>query len=208
MSLNLVDVAIDSESLWKVLTSVIRLLKSRKRMDVEISIPFFFAAQEARERGYQLLVSGQGPDELFGGYARYEKMMISEGTEKVEQALWEDVSVTDESNIQRDTAIVKFHGLEAFFPYLYPQFMSTALMVPATLNIDPNKTPARKLMFRELAMRLGVPEEVAKTPKRATQFSSGTSKMLTKSLQKHVEAFGSLSKKELQPAIQEFLDGI
>ena len=208
MSLDIAEVLIDSESLWNVLPSVVHSIHSRKRMDIEISIPFFFAAQEAKARGYHLLVSGQGPDELFAGYSRYERLMVTEGTERVEEALWADVSVTDEANIQRDVRVIESQGLEAFFPFLYHEFVRIALTLPATLNINPNKTPARKLIFRELAMKLGVPKEVAMTPKRATQFSSGTSKMLTKSLKEHVTTLSNLRKKALQQAITKFLEGM
>ena len=206
MSLDIVEVRIDSNSLWKALPQVVHSIKTRKRMDVEIAIPFFFAAREARERGYNLIVSGQGPDELFAGYARYEKLMIEEGTEKVEEALWKDYSVTDEANIQRDIRAISAHGLDTFFPFLDLDFARTALTLPATLNINPNRKPARKLMFRELALKMGVPRDVAMTPKRATQYSSGTSKMLVESLRAHVDTMRELTKRELQSAIQDFLE--
>lgn len=206
MSLEIVEVRIDSDSLWKALPQVVRSIKTRKRMDVEIAIPFFFAAREAHERGYSLIISGQGPDELFAGYARYEKLMIEHGTEKVEDALWEDFSITDEANIQRDIRAISAHGLDTFFPFLDLDFARTALSLPATLNIDPNRKPARKLMFRELALQMGVPREVAMTPKRATQYSSGTTKMLVESLRANVDSMRGLTKRELQSAIQEFLN--
>ena len=56
--------------------------------------------------------------------------------------------------------------------------------------------------------KLGVPEEIAKTPKRATQYSSGTSKMLEIALRKYVDSMKGLTKKELHSAIQEYLDSI
>jgi len=205
MSLEIVEVRIDSDSLWEALPQVVHSIKTRKRMDVEIAIPFFFAARDARERGYNLIISGQGPDELFAGYARYEKIMIEQGAEKVEEALWKDYSVTDEANIQRDIRAISGHGLDTFFPFLDLNFARTALTLPATLNIDPNNKPARKLMFRELALKMGVPREVAMTPKRATQYSSGTSKMLVESLRAHVDNMRDLTKRELQSAIQEYL---
>ncbi|MGY5858615.1 MAG: asparagine synthase-related protein [Candidatus Thorarchaeota archaeon] len=208
MSLPIIEVHIDSDSLWKTLPNVINSIKRTKRMDVEIALTFYFAAQEARKRGYDLIVSGQGPDELFGGYARYEKMMIEQGPEKVESELWADISITDEANIQRDTLAVGAHNLEAFFPYLNSDFVRTALTIPATLNIDSEKKPSRKLLFRELAIRLGVPREVASTPKRATQYSSGTSKMLEKTIRKNVDSMKELTKKEIWLAIQEFLDSL
>ncbi|TFG99114.1 hypothetical protein E4H12_03915 [Candidatus Thorarchaeota archaeon] len=206
MSLKHVEIPIDSESLWNILPQVVHAIKSRKRIDVEITIPFFFAAQEAQSQGYDLIVSGQGPDELFAGYARYEKLLIEQGPQKVEDMLWADVSITDEVNIQRDTRAIGAHGLESFFPFLNQEFARTALTIPVTMNIDPSKKPSRKLLFRELALELGVPHDVALTPKRATQYSSGTAKMLGESIRLHVEGMRDLTKKELQQAIQGFLD--
>jgi asparagine synthase (glutamine-hydrolysing) len=208
MSLPLVEVSIDSESLWNSLPLIIRAIECRKRMDVEIALPFFFAAQKAHNLGYKLIVSGQGPDELFGGYARYERYMVKYGPEKVEGALWEDVSITEEVNIRRDRRAIGYHGLNVFFPYLHQGFVRTALTIPASLNIDPNKKPSRKLLFRKLAMCLGVPEKVAMTPKRATQYSSGTTKMLEISLRNHVDSMRGLTKRNLHSAIQNFLESI
>ena len=40
-------------------------------MDVEVTIPLYSAAEEARNNGFNLFFLGQGFDELFAGYARY-----------------------------------------------------------------------------------------------------------------------------------------
>jgi asparagine synthase (glutamine-hydrolysing) len=205
MSLEHLEVRIDIDSLWEELPKVLLAIGRRKRMDVEIAIPFFFAARAASLQGYDLIISWQGPDELFAGYARYEKMFIDQGPEVVEDMLWSDVRVTDYTNIQRDIGAISYHEVDSYFPFLHQDFARVALTIPVPMNIDPEKTPSRKLLFRELAMRLGVPKEVAMTPKRATQYSSGTSKMLGDSIRQHVSEYQKLTKKELQTAIQEFL---
>ena len=206
MNLPLVEIELHSTLIWEILPELMKAIDSRKRMDVEIALPFFLVAKEAKSRGYELLVSGQGPDELFGGYARYEKMMVEYGPEEVEQALWADFSITDQANLIRDTQSVKVHGIDVFFPYVYTEFAKIALTIPASMNIDPSKQPSRKLLFRELAMRLGVPSEVALTPKRATQYSSGSARLLEQAIRDNVISIRNLAKRELHPAIQEFLD--
>lgn len=208
LAIELLEVRIDSDSLWQSLPEVVRSIGKSRRMDVEIAIPFFFAAREAKRRGFRLMVSGQGPDELFGGYARYEKMMLEQGPEKVEEALWRDVSTTYEMNIQRDVRVLQYYNIQAFFPYLHPNFVSLALSIPAALNIDPSKTPARKLIFRELALMMGVPRTIAMEQKRATQYSSGSSKMLIESMKGHIDYLKNKSRREIQLLVQTYLDQI
>lgn len=206
MNLPIVEIELTSRILWDALPELLRGIDSRKRMDVEIALPFFFAAKEAKSRGYGFLVSGQGPDELFGGYARYEKIMVDQGPEEVEKALWADFSITDQANLIRDSQAIKMHGIDVFFPYAYTEFARTALTIPASLNINPSKRPSRKLLFRELSMRLGVPSRVALTPKRATQYSSGSARLLEQAIRDNVDSIRSLTKRELHSAIQDFLD--
>ena len=208
MSLDFAEVTIDSESVWEVIPDIMRTIKKTDKMNVEIAIPFFLAAREAHRLGFEIMVSGQGPDELFGGYARYERMFIEDGSEAVEAALWNDYSVTDEANIQRDRKVIEYHNLKPFFPYLHPEFVACALSIPAEMNIDPKKKPARKLMFRKLASAMGVPEHVAMEQKRATQYSSGTSKMLVQSMMEHIPTLGSHSKRSVEVHMDEILEKI
>jgi len=206
INLPLAEIELTSKVIWNALPELLRAIDTRKRMDVEIALPFFLAAKEAKSRGYELLVSGQGPDELFGGYSRYEKMMVEQGPEEVEKALWADFSITDQVNLIRDSQAVKVHGIDIVFPYAYTEFARIALTVPATLNIDPSKRPSRKLLFRELAIRLGVPPNVAFTPKRATQYSSGSARLLEQAIRDNVDSVKDLPKRDIHLAIQKFLD--
>ena len=208
MSLDIIEVTIDSDGIWEIIPEIMQSTKKTDRMNVEIAIPFFIAAREAHKRGYEVMVSGQGPDELFAGYARYEKMFIESGSETVEAALWNDYSITDEANIQRDTKVIECNGLKPFFPYLHRKFVECALSIPAEMNIDPTKKPARKLMFRELAVLMGVPKQVAMQQKRATQYSSGTSKMLIHSIMDHVQNLRNQSKRSVEMHMNEILEKI
>jgi asparagine synthetase B (glutamine-hydrolysing) len=201
-------IEISEPEIWEALPEVIHAIETSNRMQVEIALPFFFAAQEAKRRGYNLLVSGQGPDELFAGYARYVTLMRDRGTNAVEEALVHDVSVTHEVNIQRDVRAVVANGVNVFFPYLYPPFVRAALSLPATLKIDLDRGPTRKSIFRELAASYGLSSEIADAPKHATQYSSGTSKALTSAILQRYEECRQFDSRAKAAVVQGVLDTI
>ncbi|MDH4212544.1 MAG: asparagine synthetase B [Candidatus Thorarchaeota archaeon] len=201
-------VKIDQEALWNALPEVIYSIETSERMQVEIALPFFFAARVAKERGVNLLVSGQGPDDLFAGYARHERLMKDLGVAAVEDALWKDVSMTHEMNIQRDVRAIAVHSLDVFFPYMYPPFIKAAMSLPATLKIDLHSTPSRKIIFRELARHLGVPREITIAQKKATQYSSGSTKLLKATILEKLGEVENTSKRDTPSLVQDVLDTI
>jgi hypothetical protein len=74
--------------------------------------------------------------------------------------------------------------------------------------VNPQASPSRKIIFRELAENLGLPHDVAVKPKRATQYSSGTSKLLSTSVIQRLEESVKLNKRETSTVIQRVLDTI
>ena len=208
MATKSIVIEVDATSLWEALPEVIHSIETSNRMQVEIALPLFFAAREAKRRGYNLMVSGQGPDELFAGYERHETLMKKEGDNAVERTLWNEVSMTHETNIQRDVRAIAAAGVDVFFPYLYPPFVRTAMSLPAAFKVNPLIAPWRKIIFRELAENLGLPHDIAVKPKRATQYSSGTSKLLSTSIIQRLEKPAKLNKRETSSEIQSVLDTI
>ncbi len=198
----------DADTVWDILPEVIYAIETSNRMDVEIAIPFFLAAKIAREKGCQVLVSGQGPDELFAGYAKYETSYKERGAEKVREELWSDFSITHEANIARDERAIEYHGVETFFPYLDLKFSDTALSTPVKFLLDPDHSPNRKILFRKLAKRIGLPDDVADAQKHATQYSSGSSEVLREAVAMNVSEARGLSKKKTSHLVQTALHTI
>jgi asparagine synthase (glutamine-hydrolysing) len=154
------------------------------------------------------MVSGQGPDELFAGYARYVKVYEEHGEEELENHLWNDVSVTYEVNINRDTRAVGAHGLYTCFPYLYPSFVHAAMSIPGSYKVDLTRKPERKVVFRDLAITMGLPKEVAFAPKKATQYSSGSAKTIREAVAKFAEEAKGLSTSKVRTMIQTVLNRV
>jgi asparagine synthase (glutamine-hydrolysing) len=174
-------------------------------MDIEIAIPFFLASRIAGEEDCKVVVSGQGPDELFAGYARYERSFQEKGAETVAEELWSDYSITHEANIARDVKAIEYHGVGSFFPFLDLEFSQLALATPVDLLIDPMSSPSRKILFRSLAKKMGLSSEIADAEKHATQYSSGSSKVLYQAVVKYVADARGLSKRETSLLVNDVL---
>ena len=137
-------------------------------MNLAIGIPLYFATELAGRDGVKVLLSGQGADELFGGYAKY--------LEKPE-LMWEDLLRIAERNLARDDKIAMLNGVEGRFPYLSLPVVALALRTPLELKISGNE---RKVALRELAIKLGIPVWIAKREKKAAQYGSRAQKLLEK----------------------------
>ena len=208
LGLPLHTVELNSHIIWETLPEVIYSIETSRQMDVEIGLPFYLASKKAAAEGCTTVISGQGPDELVAGYAKHIKTYEEEGTESLREQLWREVSITHEANIERDERAIAAHGVEGFFPYLDQHFVTASLSVPVEWKVSPAGTPQRKVIFRELAQIMGVPEKIALTPKNATQYSSGSSKALLESIIEHVDGFSELSKKKVSRLVQDVLDEI
>jgi asparagine synthase (glutamine-hydrolysing) len=208
LDLPLYTVNLSSKLVWEILPQLIHTIETSKQMDVEIALPFYLAAKKAAEKGYTTVISGQGPDELFAGYARHVKVYVEKGPEALATQLWSDAKITYEANIERDERAITAHGTDSFFPYLDQLFVNTALSIPTEWKVNPESIPERKVIFRELAQRLGVPEEIALAPKNATQYSSGSAKMILAAMMQNVDELTHLTRKKASTKIQGILDRI
>ncbi|MDG6934763.1 MAG: asparagine synthase [Nitrososphaerota archaeon] len=172
----LVEVAADR----RICADVIRYSKGariwRTPMDVSLGVGFVLASRAAYSKGCELLIAGQGADELFGGYAKYEK--IATRPDLVARAMEYDFEHLYQG-LARDAEAIRDGGCEPSFPYL------DRLVVNAANSIPPEERVVggyRKAPLRETAMELGLPRQLALAPKRAFQYSSGLEKLLRKEI--------------------------
>jgi len=137
-------------------------------MNLAIAIPIYFAAKAARKDGIRILLSGQGADELFGGYAKY-----AERPELMERDLLE----IGERNLARDDKVIMANGIEGRFPFLTLPLVQAALRTPLNLKI---RNGERKYVLRRAALRMGLPRQLTGRPKKAAQYGSGAQRLLKK----------------------------
>jgi len=163
------------------LPSIIAAAGSTDVLQVSLAIPLFFAAGWARRLGINLLVSGQGADELFGGYARYERLLLEAGPEAVHSEMEEDLTKLNRVTLPCQLATVQYHGLQMATPYLDRRILDFAGSLPLRHKLQvSNGIVIRKLILRRLARKLKLPSLIVDAKKRAAQYGSGASKFLAR----------------------------
>jgi len=167
-----------AQVLFGLLSKVLWLIEEPDAMKVAIAIPIYWAAEVASKLGYKVLLTGQGSDELFGGYRRYLKEYAQSGASAVQDAIYRDVALSYEKNFQRDSMVCSFHKIELRLPFVDREVVHFSLSLPLSLKIDSMTDPLRKRVLRRVAQNLDMPPFIVNKTKKAIQYSTGVDKAL------------------------------
>ncbi|MFX1520094.1 MAG: asparagine synthase-related protein [Promethearchaeota archaeon] len=150
-------------------------------MQINIATPVHFSTLLAKNDDVHLLFSGQGLDEIFGGYARHVDTVKSKGYEALYEQLWKEFETFPPITLERDDALSKAHRTISRMPFLDQRIVEYAMKIPASFKVyNIGKTFVRKWIVRKLAENLHLPKRVYKRKKVAMQFGSGTATALGK----------------------------
>lgn len=166
--------------LKQILPRVLWLIEEPNPVSAGISVPLFWAAHQSADLGFRVLLSGQGADELFGGYSRYLRDYSAYGPIGLRRKLYEDFATSYESNFDRDNKSCAFHKVELRMPFTDSRTVNLALGLPTETKIISAKDGQRKRVLRKAARKLGVPKFIADAPKKAIQYTSGVNQAMKK----------------------------
>jgi len=161
-----------------VLPTVLWLIEEPNPVNVSIATPVFWVAEQAAKLGLRLLLTGQGGDELFGGYKRYLDDYEEYGLAGLQTRLYEDVMSLHIVNFHRDSKVCAFHKLELGMPFADWGVIELALSLPVRLKIASPKDELRKRVLRQTAKNLAIPDFVSEKPKKAIQYSTGVNQAI------------------------------
>jgi asparagine synthase (glutamine-hydrolysing) len=165
------------DELDTAIPDVIRAIESRDPMKVSIALPLYFASKDSHRDGIRVMLSGQGADELFAGYKRYEAMNSLE----LGIALRKDLANIAENNLERDDAVTMANSVELRVPYLDRNVVELALRIAPELKIY---NGIRKYILRLAAGKI-LPDELVWKEKKAAQYSSGIHSAMEKIARKN-----------------------
>lgn len=164
------------EEIIEALPQVIPTIETSDPVQVSIAIPIYLTLKHASELGYTRVIFGQGADELFGGYSRYQDM----GIEELKNSLTQDIKDVGRHDLSRDTKLAYKLRMEVMHPYLQWDVIRAAVKIPPEQKVKKTENGViRKYALRELASRY-LPQEVAFKDKKSVQYSTKTTSILKK----------------------------
>ncbi len=148
-------------------------VEERDLVQISAGIGVYAAVEMASRDGYRVIFSGQGPDELWGGYRWYPDVIAADGYEGLLQKMWGDLERAEVETFDRENRIALAHGVEKVFPYADIEVVKLAMSVAPQLKITSAEDRVGKHPHREAAKRLGLPQRYADRSKDAAQHGTG-----------------------------------
>jgi asparagine synthase (glutamine-hydrolysing) len=187
LGLSCTYVEITSQEIESALPLVVAAIPKKEPVSAGIALTQYFVAQWAGEHGHHRVITGQGADELFGGYQRYRTTpTLADDLSRDIGILWEQAA--------RDQSVAALHEVYFSMPYLDIRVVRAALAIPAheKVHAGGQKVPLRLVAERH------IPADLAWYDKKAMQYGSGVWKELQKLARK----------KGYKTSMQDYIDHI
>jgi len=187
LNLSCTYITITEDEVEAALPEVVGTIPKKDPVSTGIALTQYFIARYAGDHGYRRIITGQGADEIFGGYARYME------SPDLEEELARDFLGLEEQG-RRDQAVAALHATCLSMPYLDLRVVRAARAIPARVKVQGNR---RKIPLREVAER-HIPPDLAWYEKKAMQYGSGV-----------WAAFRKLARKNgYKTSMQDYIDQI
>jgi asparagine synthase (glutamine-hydrolysing) len=147
----------------------------------------YLLARRIKAMGIKMVLSGEGADEIFGGYLYFHK---APNANAMEDELVDKLSLLHYYDVQRANKSMMAWGVEVRVPFLDTKFLEVAMgkIAPETKMVDQKRRPMEKYILREAfskpsTERTYLPDNILWRQKE--QFSDGVGYGWIDALKKH-----------------------
>lgn len=156
-------IPLTASALEEDLRDMIRITGTVNPITLSFEVPLYYVMRHSPER---VILSGQGADEIFAGYSKYENLDGDDLRDRMDRDMMELMRNT----LVHERKVADRFGKRIGYPYLDPRVTSIA----SAMDIgDLAPRDLRKTVLRDVAGLLGQPG-IAARPKKAAQYGSGT----------------------------------
>lgn len=133
---------------------------------VRASTPMFLLARFIKSMGIKMVLSGEGSDEIFGGYLYFHK---APSAEAFHEETVRKLSTLHLYDCLRANKSLAAWGIEGRVPFLDKEFLDVAMRLDPACKMCPGKTVEKKILREAFAG--SIPDEILWRQKE--QFSDG-----------------------------------
>lgn len=163
------ELLVSIEEMAQVLPEVIYYLESFDPSLVRSSVANYLISRQAREEGYEVLLSGEGGDEIFCGYSYLKDLPTSEIANEQIKCL----SYLHNNAALRLDRMNQCHSIRVITPLISSELLDYALALPTDVKLhsDESGNQIEKWIFRK-AYESDLPSLI--TQRRKAEFSQGS----------------------------------
>ena len=177
------------------LSDVIYFTETYDVTTVRASTPMYLLARVIKSMGIKMVLSGEGADEIFGGYLYFHK---APDAQAFHEETVRKLHKLHQYDCLRANKSLAAWGVEGRVPFLDTNFLDVAMRLNPTAKMCPGNTIEKKILREAFATLL--PNEIAWRQKE--QFSDGVGYSWIDTL-KHITA-NSVSDNEMAHASERF----
>ena len=111
---------------FEILDKLIWHLETYDVTSIRASTPMYFLSKAITDLGIKVVLSGEGADEIFGGYLYFRN---APSTEEFQKETIERVQKLFTADLLRADKSTMAHGLEARVPFLDKDFLDVAMLI-------------------------------------------------------------------------------
>jgi len=162
------------------ISDVIYHLETFDITTIRAATPMYLMARKIRAMGIKMILSGEGADEVFGGYLYFHK---APDAQEFHEELLRKLSMLHKYDCLRANKAMAAWGIEARVPFLDKEFLDVAMAIDPSDKMC-GKGKIEKFILRHAFKGL-IPDEILWRQKE--QFSDGVGYSWIDSLKAHAE---------------------